>query len=127
MAVELLNSGFWNQFLFSEQCFSKLGYQAQIIGVICIYRPRRATFLYLLRFTVLMLSCVQLFVIAWTLAHQVPVHGIFQARILEWVVISSSSMDGSSQPRDQSRISCIGRFFTIEHLGSHYRVFISKC
>ena len=45
MAVELLNSGFWNQFPSSEQCFSKLGYQAQIIGVICIYRPRWATFL----------------------------------------------------------------------------------
>ena len=37
------------------------------------------------------------------------VHGIPQARILEWVVDSSSK--GSSQPRDQSHIfyvSCIG-------------------
>ena len=32
---------------------------------------------------------------------------IFQARILEWVVISSSR--GSSQPRDRTCISCIGR------------------
>ena len=41
-----------------------------------------------------------------------PVHGIFQARILEWGAISFSS--GSSQPRDQSRVSCIvGRRFTI--------------
>ena len=32
-------------------------------------------------------------------------HGIFQARILEWVAISSSR--GSSRPRDQTRISCI--------------------
>ena len=40
------------------------------------------------------------------------VHGILQARILEWVVISSSW--GSSQPRDQTRVTCIaGRFFTI--------------
>ena len=42
------------------------------------------------------------------------VHGIFQARILEWVAISSSR--GSSQPRDQTHISCVsciaGRFFT---------------
>jgi len=39
------------------------------------------------------------------------VHGIFQARILEWVAISFSR--GSSQPRDQACISCItGRFFT---------------
>ena len=33
------------------------------------------------------------------------VHGIFQARILEWVVISSSR--GSSQPRDRTHVSCI--------------------
>ena len=39
------------------------------------------------------------------------VHGIFQARILEWVAISFSS--GSSQPRDQTQASCIAdRFFT---------------
>ena len=35
------------------------------------------------------------------------VHGILQARILEWVAISSSK--GSSSPRDQTRVSCIGR------------------
>ena len=35
------------------------------------------------------------------------VHGIFQARILEWVAISSSR--GSCQPRNQTCISCIGR------------------
>ena len=33
------------------------------------------------------------------------VHGIFQARILEWVAISFSR--GSSQPRDQTWVSCI--------------------
>ena len=35
------------------------------------------------------------------------VYGIFQARILEWVVISYSR--GSSQPRDQTPLSCICR------------------
>ena len=35
------------------------------------------------------------------------VHGIAQARILEWVAISFSGV--SSQPRDWTRISCIGR------------------
>ena len=35
------------------------------------------------------------------------VHKIFQARILEWVAISSSG--GSSQPRDWTCTSCIGR------------------
>ena len=40
------------------------------------------------------------------------VHGIFQARILEWVAIPFSR--GSSQPRDQTQVSCMtGRFFTI--------------
>ena len=36
------------------------------------------------------------------------VHGILQARILEWVAISFSR--GSSQPRDGTLISCIGRW-----------------
>ena len=40
------------------------------------------------------------------------VHGIFQARILEWAAISVSR--GSSQPRDRTRVSCIAdRRFTI--------------
>ena len=39
------------------------------------------------------------------------VHGLFQARILEWVAISFSRE--SSQPRHQTWVSCIaGRFFT---------------
>ena len=33
------------------------------------------------------------------------VHGILQARILEWVAMSSSR--GSSQPRDPTRVSCL--------------------
>ena len=36
------------------------------------------------------------------------VHGISQARILEWVTISLSR--GSSQPRDWTLVSCIGRW-----------------
>ena len=36
------------------------------------------------------------------------VHGISQARILEWVAISSSG--GSSWPRDGTQISCIAKF-----------------
>ena len=40
------------------------------------------------------------------------VHGIFQARILEWVAISFSRR--SSRPRDRTRVSLIvGRCFTI--------------
>ena len=49
------------------------------------------------------------------------VHGIFQARILEWVAISFSR--GFSQPGDQtcvSCVSCIGRqvLYHLNHLGS---------
>ena len=40
------------------------------------------------------------------------VHGIFQARVLEWVAISFCR--GSSWPRDQTQVSCIaGRRFTL--------------
>ena len=40
------------------------------------------------------------------------VHGILQARILEWVAIPFSR--GSFQPRDRTQVSCIaGRFFTV--------------
>ena len=44
------------------------------------------------------------------------VHGISQARLLEWVAMSSSK--GSSQPRDQTSVFCIaGGFFTAEPQG----------
>ena len=35
------------------------------------------------------------------------IHGIFQAKVLEWVAIAFSR--GSSQPRTRTHISCIGR------------------
>ena len=48
------------------------------------------------------------------------VHGIFQARILEWGAISFSR--GSSWPRDQTCISCIaGGFFTTEPTRKPYK------
>ena len=47
------------------------------------------------------------------------VHGTSQARILEGVAISFSR--GSSQPRDQTPVSCLaGRFFTTEPPGEPY-------
>ena len=40
------------------------------------------------------------------------IHGILQARVLEWVAISFSR--GSSRPRDQTQVSCIaGRRFNL--------------
>ena len=48
------------------------------------------------------------------------VHGILQARILEWIALSFSR--GSSQARDQTHIACVspasaGRFLTTEPPG----------
>ena len=61
------------------------------------------------------------------------VHGILQARILEWVAVPFSR--GSSQPRDQTQVSSIaGRFFS--SIGYFYStkkidtliiIFIWKC
>ena len=64
------------------------------------------------KFACYSLSCVQLFMTPWTVAHQAPLSmGILQARILEWVAMPSSR--GSSQPRDQTQVSHIaGRFST---------------
>ena len=64
------------------------------------------------------------------------VHEIFQARILEWVAISFSR--GSSQPRDQTQVSCTaGRFFTdratrkalitLDRLNNLLQFYISTC
>ena len=68
-----------------------------------------------------MLSLVRFFATPWTVSHQPPlVHGIFQARILEWVAISFSR--GSSQPRDQTHVSCVSciwqGLYLLSHLGS---------
>ena len=58
------------------------------------------------------------------------VHGIFQARVLEWVAISFSR--GSSQPRDQTSISCIfciGRqiLFPLCHLVIYACIYFTIC
>ena len=57
--------------------------------------------------------CFWLFVTPWTVAHQAPLSmGILQAKILEWVAMSSSKE--SSQPRDATQVSGItDGFFTI--------------
>ena len=51
------------------------------------------------------------------------VHGISQARMLEWIAIPFSR--GSSQPRDWTHISCIaGGFFTVWATREHTPVFL---
>ena len=51
-----------------------------------------------------MLSRVRLFATPWTVVHR-----ILQARILEWIAFPFYW--GSSQPRNQTRVSCIARGF----------------
>ena len=58
------------------------------------------------------LSCVQLCDPVDCSLPGSSIHGIFQARILEWVAISFSGR--SSRPRDWTRVDCIGgRCFTV--------------
>ena len=72
------------------------------------------------------LNNVRLFETPWAVSYQTPLSmGILQQRILEWVAMHTSR--GFSQPKDQSRVSCIsciaGRFFTAEllsHWGNPY-------
>ena len=56
------------------------------------------------------------FATPWTALGQPPLSmGILQARILEWVAMSSRE---SSQPKDLTQVSCIvGGFFTTEPAG----------
>ena len=54
------------------------------------------------------------------------VHWIFQTRILEWVVISF--FRGSSQPMDQTCVSCVaGGFFTTEPPGKPLKHVLLTC
>ena len=49
------------------------------------------------------------------------IHGILQARTVEWVAISFSR--GTSRPRDRTQVSCIaGGFFTTASPGSPLRL-----
>ena len=72
-----------------------------------------------------LLSHVRLFATPWTVAY-LPgssLHGILQARVLEWVAISFSR--GSSLPRDRTRVSripgrCFNLWATREAMHDHY-------
>ena len=54
------------------------------------------------------------------------VHGILQARILEWVAFLFSR--GSSQPRDRTQVSCIaGNSLPAEPHGKFHKVCVCMC
>ena len=64
-----------------------------------------------LPFKVMCVLCAQLCPALWDPMNCSPpdssVHGVFQARVLEWVAISYSR--GSSWSKDQTRVSCVSR------------------
>jgi len=68
-------------------------------------------------------SCLTLFdPMDWN-SQDSSLHGVLQARILEWVAIPFSR--GCSWPRDRTHVSCIaGRFFTI--WATREAVFVDK-
>ena len=92
-----------------DSCFHSLS-----IWNVFPYFPLSQELLWSVSQSVSCFSCVRLFATLWTVACQGPLSmGILQARILEWVVISSCR--GSSQPRDQTLMSCVSctlAFFT---------------
>ena len=78
----------------------------------CRFFKRNSRIIYIIRMCVLVLqSCLTL----WDpMDYSLPgsfLHGVFQARILEWVAMPFSR--GSSWPRDWAQVSCTaGRCFT---------------
>ena len=77
---------------------------------------------HMLCYVVLSCSVMSDYVIPWTIALQAPLStGILKAEIQEWVAMPSSR--SSSQPRDQTQVSCIadrlGRCLTIGATRKH--------
>ena len=78
----------------------------------CIFSPTYLTYMQSETETEVAQSCPTLCNPMYCSLPCSSIHGIFQARILEWVAISFSR--GSSQPKDWTRVSCIvGRHFTV--------------
>ena len=75
------------------------------------YLWEQKLYLFTFHLAFLVVSVAKLCLALWDPVDYSPpgssVHGISQARILEWVAISFSK--ASSQPRDQTRVSSIGR------------------
>ena len=80
-------------------------------GILCLVKYIRQKDKY---YTITLISCFSHWVVfssfatPWTIAlTDSSIHGIFPARILEWVIISFSRR--SSWSRDRTHVSCIGR------------------
>ena len=97
-------------FLYRTYCFQSLEYYSRNIAYIYIY-----AYISIWKWKVKVLVA-QLCLTLWDPMDCSPpgssVHGILQARILDWLAISFSR--GSSRPSDWTQVSCIaGRFFTV--------------
>ena len=92
----------------NAQNFKMQFYKQSVFTVISLSCSVAWTFAYLLLFweVLVVQSCL---ILCNSMDYSTPgssVHGIFQARILECIAISFSR--GSSQPRDQTHVSCTG-------------------
>ena len=71
-----------------------------------------------LLFKVKSLSCVRLFAIPWTVTYQAPqatVHGVFQARVLEWVAVSFSRGIFLTQGLNLGLLNCRQMLYHLSH------------
>ena len=103
--VFLKSSSFWH---WIELCVSLIGCTVCVCVCVCVRACTHAKLLQLCPTLCHAMDCSP---------PDSSVHGILQARMVEWVAISSFS--GSSWPRDRTRGSWIaGSFFTTEPLGS---------
>ena len=109
--LHILSNHIWVQFLFFPQTFVELIQKGQLGYTIMEYKHTLFSSMSEWVSEVAQL-CPTLYD---PMSYSLPgssVHGIFQARILEWVAISFSR--GSCRPRDPTQISHIaGRLFTI--------------
>ena len=104
-----------NTFPLLFRFFSHLGHYRILSRVPCVHSRSLLVicFMYsrvyvsILKLKVKSLSRVRVFVTPGTIAHQSPVHGILQARTLEWVAISFPR--GPPWPRDRTRVSHTAR------------------
>ena len=111
-----------NEYIYT--CFTYINMKSESDSVISTWIHLKTTLIeascqcytqnYLCTFCHQSLGHVRLFVTHWTVTKLTPFeHRIFQARMLEWVAMLSST--GSFWPRDQTHVFCVsciaGRFF----------------
>ena len=71
-------------------------------------------------------SLVQFFVTLWTAAHQAPVYGVLQAKILKWVLFSSPGdlRDPGVEPMSLMSPAMAGGFCTTSAIWEAHSLYI---